>query len=1168
MSTSSNLYAEKVFAEHPISMWAFDESIDYISLISETDRNLSTWTVSGGAAIPPALANPSPKEAQPFLESDRYPFVGPPVAAPFNEVVLISPILFSSSELDQSKETFTIGTYVYSSHPFTVGYEIGYQYTDTGGVQRQILRFFNSSVVDRWLFISETFRIPQIVTDFKVVIKARYSIDPGSPLAGYQFFMNGLSVGQWSENFNTYSLGIRPSTYETISTPTFSGTGLKANAYGKEDGYGYYIADQNNLYAKNFGVPLVFGSGNVTRIYPNENSKPSIVIPGNGFLNESGRFQEYTIEAWIRANPKSNNLRRIIGPLGSDDGIYINGPFVTLVIGNSSKSHYIGQWFRPILIDLKLGIDYANLFINSEEVMSLSFDTTSLDLTEIDNDWIGIFGYEDIPMLEIDVVGIYPYQVPALLLKRRLGYAQAVESPEGVNRAYGGVVAAIDYRFADYTSNYSYPSIGKWGQGIVENISVDEDSLSPPAYSDPEIILESKTFDQWLSAQNVSQDNSNSFLKFNSTVGKGYMFVDSFRLPFQSIAAIYGVFSTESLDESKTKTLIRVENQTTNSSFTISLNGENLEHRFKYWGQERSLYLKAGVSANNNFFAGINIPEVSSFFGDDIEAFFANTTQLKIYVANDQSMLSQFDGRIHKFSICTYRNYEKIKDLFDDLEVEATPFEADGAEPDTESWEYLFDGGNPSSFEVGDLLSHIGSYSVVAKSNFGTTYLDIETDSYWEDYVPLTYFGQYVDDIFGNKYYDLDFIQFNIDYPAFRIFDGSLYNTEDSMIRTYVSFQYLSTGANAPYNYFTSVEGMPKNGVVAPGDDWMHTKYEVVNGAIIYPPKDVSIEQIAIVTHIEMSVSGIKTNPISIKKIEYSSESFNDFTSNPVGTKYGVALYPYSQYASQFDYKSRNPFRIYKGSTPHLYLTEDSGINRVGDYSSVVPRGISIPVNQGSAEKYRVIAMQMFMLYNKDAFASQAIQLFEVAGAEKYLRFYIKANDRTGQRGRIYAVNARTGTTEDGIAFYINGNLVRDPVISLNEWVSIGISFATTLSFDEYPGAIRLTDTVLFNNVAYYESTSLQEIERQAKRTWSRIFTEYEDWLNLLKAALVGNFLWNDVLVTSSVSFFGISPGDIYKSYIGMNKRTAEGAEELVIGEAEIRLFSDVRWDTSVVTPV
>ena len=38
MSSPSNLYAEKVFSEHPMALWALDDKLDYISLISEEQR--------------------------------------------------------------------------------------------------------------------------------------------------------------------------------------------------------------------------------------------------------------------------------------------------------------------------------------------------------------------------------------------------------------------------------------------------------------------------------------------------------------------------------------------------------------------------------------------------------------------------------------------------------------------------------------------------------------------------------------------------------------------------------------------------------------------------------------------------------------------------------------------------------------------------------------------------------------------------------------------------------------------------------------------------------------------------------------------------------------------------------------------------------------------------
>jgi hypothetical protein len=34
MSNPSNLYAEKIYSEHPVVLWALDDQLDYIGLIS------------------------------------------------------------------------------------------------------------------------------------------------------------------------------------------------------------------------------------------------------------------------------------------------------------------------------------------------------------------------------------------------------------------------------------------------------------------------------------------------------------------------------------------------------------------------------------------------------------------------------------------------------------------------------------------------------------------------------------------------------------------------------------------------------------------------------------------------------------------------------------------------------------------------------------------------------------------------------------------------------------------------------------------------------------------------------------------------------------------------------------------------------------------------------
>ena len=78
MTTASNLYAEKIFAEHPLAIWPLDDSADYISLISEAQRDISNatnWTLTGGTVI--AGSTPvfnGENQVQPFPDSYRKVF--------------------------------------------------------------------------------------------------------------------------------------------------------------------------------------------------------------------------------------------------------------------------------------------------------------------------------------------------------------------------------------------------------------------------------------------------------------------------------------------------------------------------------------------------------------------------------------------------------------------------------------------------------------------------------------------------------------------------------------------------------------------------------------------------------------------------------------------------------------------------------------------------------------------------------------------------------------------------------------------------------------------------------------------------------------------------------------------------------------------------------------
>jgi hypothetical protein len=276
-------------------------------------------------------------------------------------------------------------------------------------------------------------------------------------------------------------------------------------------------------------------------------------------------------------------------------------------------------------------------------------------------------------------------------------------------------------------------------------------------------------------------------------------------------------------------------------------------------------------------------------------------------------------------------------------------------------------------------------------------------------------------------------------------------------------------------------------------------------------------------------------------------------------------LVPYKRNGVYYSYKTKNPFSIYKESTPYLYLTKNSGIEVRGEFNILENRGLSLPINKELSTTYRVSAMQLWARYDQDSFPITATELFEINHKDGAVKFYIQANSADANRGKVFALN-ENGIEYNGLSFYLNGVLVREPVLSLKEWSSVGISFLTPLSFNSYLGNINITGPALFNNIAYYQASSLQEIESTTKRPWFKVLTDgittfdWQFWLN--------NFTWDGMLVVGSSQFYGISPSDIYKTYIGTNKIIIDDGEGLVYQPEKLKVYTETEWSTTVSTPV
>lgn len=1182
MSKFSNLYAEKIFAEHPLALWSLDDTTDYVSLISEVDRDISLWSTEGADR---AITTTEPL-GQPVPLSLTGEFAGEVTSFDNASFTLISNEIFNSSDLNSEMANFTLGAHFYFKSQFVENFEFGYQYFDDETDEDVIVsRLFKIPAALVWIFASDTFALPPPGVDIKIYLKVNYFDQSNTP-ESYVGYINGLTVGQWAEEFHSTSLGTDPESFPN-NIALDAEDAVPAFPYGLGTEKGYYLVDNNRFLAKKGGVPMVFGATGSTSLQSNGDG-PALILPGFGFLNEVGRYREYTLEFWLRVDCNSTEPKRIVGPIASNDGIYVEGPFITVKIGDRSFSHFVSEWFRPMLIDLSLSENFARLLINGEQVLVFEINREQLilptqnNLDGKDQDWIGFYAYEDVFPMQIDSVAIYSYQVPEIVAKRRWVFAQGVEYPENINSAYSASSFVVDYSFANYAKNYIYPDIGRWQQGTSDNALIENNQLSSPQYSLPEINISDKTFNDLVDDLIVGDDNPFITFKPNEDWQNTESCLTFPKLDFlgEEIQAFYGLFSS-SYPDSGTQELIKVENSFSGDHLLVRISGDQVEYVLKYRGTEEIIY-SSWYPENKPFLAGINVKKFSSYFGKRTLEFFGNLNQLSMFVGGNKNFSNTFEGKLYSLGFSNKRNLLKIENYFNFL---GTPIAFEnvfslytqeiiynggdfyfGNEP--VFYVNTIDGGNPSSRPAPDPFTHIASYTLRPRVYFDKISLDIATDSYWEDYIPLSSLSQKVDDGSGTLASAFDFAQFNIGYPALSKFTNNKYDTDMSEVKTYIVFREVTTGSNVLPARISKLEKLSKSNVVEPGQDWEKTRYEVLDNTIIYPPKNIDFKKLVISIQIEIQNTSILKRPIKIKNMAFASQALSSGVPKFVGSKFGKKLFPFTRSGSYFDYKKRNPFVIYKGSTPYLYMTKNSGIGLRGnpeDPSSFLDRGLSIPINIERSSRVSVIAAQVFVRYPEDLFPIDPIPIFEIQSKNVFIKIFVQATTPDRKRGKIFAIDTIRGGPANGIAFYINGKLVRDPAIFVGEWNILGISFSNRLIFDNFVGAFRILGPAVFNNISYYLASGALEFLRGGLRPWFRVkffagaVLNWDFWKP---------FSWGNVLVTLTSSFFGADPEDIYKVYTGTNKIETGDDREFKFGDYQYTAYKDVAWVLQTSKPV
>ncbi len=502
MTVAANQYANKVFSEHPIAMWPMDEQAYYLSLIDDNDRLFSTWTKTGcTSSDSPTI----PDDPSPFDDNVYSSFIKSTTAA--GTITVESPALFNSTNVDINSGIFTVNMFLYQNPVYINWFKIGIRYNNASAVpQEEISAEIPAPSAASWVNLNATYNVPSSWSgSMKIFIQVNFDDSSAGGVDSRTIIMNGLSVGQGSATTCYESLGSTP-----ISLPAEFGyagmSGISADQYGVLADNGYYLVRSNQLLANNDGMPIIYGTDHSTAIHASGVGLPSFVFPGKGMLHETGRNKAYTLEMWMKLDPQTTRAQRILGPIDSLDGLYVKEGFLTLAIGGEIGSHFVSDWYRPMLVNIELKDNSATVILNGEQVISIPFDRKTVDLPD-GNDWWGVYSYSTISYFNIDCISIFPYNVSTTVAKRHFVYGQGTPNIQSIDNAYRGTPTTIEFATSEYDASVIYPDIARWDAGYFNNLTATRDYLSVPNYTLPIINIGGRDLKEWY-GDNLTINNS------------------------------------------------------------------------------------------------------------------------------------------------------------------------------------------------------------------------------------------------------------------------------------------------------------------------------------------------------------------------------------------------------------------------------------------------------------------------------------------------------------------------------------------------------------------------------------------------------------------------------------------------------------------------------------